>query len=374
VRSFVLLSYYICVITTGLQLWRSINAYHHLQQNMRHADPDLAEICRGARIGVTTPAMIDTLNMRLSLCDEHTVRDTTEDTLWIAPTNAEVKAINDRFFVRLARGGAPAFRIWAQHTALQLTAPGPSAAECLALLQKGADKDKRLAPNFLNIAIGSRVALSSNTFGAELGLYNGSTGTVTAIAFAGAPPSDDCAADGLLRSTAEQAAERNSRVPIVFVRFDSYTGDPFFSPENGEEWPADDPRRRIVPVTAVASNKKLRHKFERWQLPLVPAHAKTVHTSQGRTTDVVYNPLGNARKTFAMGLDYVAVSRPRTLRGLTLRSPLSQEHFAAKQDERERVAAEYARLDCEMQSSAAIWPATDSNTFRELLRNVGQNA
>eukprot|EP00976_Prorocentrum_cordatum_P096704 1190672-Prorocentrum_minimum.AAC.1 len=75
-----------------------------------------------------------------------------------------------------------------------------------------------------------------------------------------------------------------------------------------------------------------------------------------------------------MGLDYVAVSRPRTLRGLTLRSPLSQEHFAAKKDERERVAAKYARLDREMRSTATIRPATDSNTFRELLRNVGQNA
>ena len=57
------------------------------------------------------------------------------------------------------------------------------------------------------------------------------------------------------------------------------------------------------------------------QLPLRPAWAVTIHKAQGLTFDQVAI---NAAEAFAFGQVYVALSRCRTLQGLTLTAPLSQ--------------------------------------------------
>ncbi|MFA5031009.1 MAG: AAA family ATPase [Patescibacteria group bacterium] len=66
------------------------------------------------------------------------------------------------------------------------------------------------------------------------------------------------------------------------------------------------------------------------QLPIKLAWAVTIHKGQGKTFDKVHIDFGNG--TFASGQAYVALSRCRTLEGMTLTSPLEAHHFFA--DER----------------------------------------
>ena len=60
------------------------------------------------------------------------------------------------------------------------------------------------------------------------------------------------------------------------------------------------------------------------QFPLKLAWALTIHKSQGKTFDEVIIDIG--RGTFAHGQLYVALSRCRTLEGITLRQPLQKRH------------------------------------------------
>lgn len=72
-------------------------------------------------------------------------------------------------------------------------------------------------------------------------------------------------------------------------------------------------------VKAVVSEKIGSYK----QIPLTPAWAITIHKSQGKTFDRVHIDLGHG--AFAEGQVYVALSRCRTLEGVSLQKPLSKE-------------------------------------------------
>jgi ATP-dependent exoDNAse (exonuclease V) alpha subunit len=85
--------------------------------------------------------------------------------------------------------------------------------------------------------------------------------------------------------------------------------------------------------------------FFRRQLPLELAHASTVHKYQGLTAqyDVVVDP---CRNPFAMGLEYVAISRTKSLQKLHLIAPLQEKHFASKRFSKtlQMIHDEYKRL------------------------------
>lgn len=72
------------------------------------------------------------------------------------------------------------------------------------------------------------------------------------------------------------------------------------------------------------------------QFPLKLAWAMTIHKSQGKTFDRVIIDLGSG--AFAHGQSYVALSRCRTLEGITLRRPLQGKDLVLDPDVREFLA------------------------------------
>jgi len=101
----------------------------------------------------------------------------------------------------------------------------------------------------------------------------------------------------------------------VFVRFD---GNPSVRKIEPEKWDMinykwDEAAQKMVETTTAS--------FQ--QMPLILAWAVTIHKAQGLTLDDVRIDLG--RGAFAMGQAYVALSRARTLEGLSLTMPLRVE-------------------------------------------------
>ncbi|CCE30183.1 uncharacterized protein CPUR_04031 [Claviceps purpurea 20.1] len=105
------------------------------------------------------------------------------------------------------------------------------------------------------------------------------------------------------------------------VRFDSYTGPPYYT---------DAPDRAIVvPIFRHES----RHIFERrpctrTQFPLTVAYAITVHKSQGTTLDRAVVDV--SAKYFSPGLSYVTVSRVKTLDGIMFDAPFDHQSICGR--------------------------------------------
>ena len=142
------------------------------------------------------------------------------------------------------------------------------------------------------LAEGARVMLSSNLW-VEMGLVNGSMGSIQAICYnEGAAPPD---------------------LPVaVTVLFDSYTG-PTLS----------DGSVPIAPIRHSWSASSSR--CSRLQLPLKLAWAVTIHKAQGLTLDKVTIDIG--KKEFSAGLTFVAVSRVRHITDLLFNPPFPFQHL-----------------------------------------------
>ena len=97
----------------------------------------------------------------------------------------------------------------------------------------------------------------------------------------------------------------------------------------------------------LAVGAKLNHggvKYIRYQLPLIPAHCQTIHSSQGLTakSDLVIEP--SPSTPFEMALEYVAISRVTRLSHLHTLSPFRPIHFNYRNSYRQWISDEMNRL------------------------------
>src|SRR3954466_13819351 len=143
------------------------------------------------------------------------------------------------------------------------------------------DRDRLPVPEHLELKVGARVMAVKNDL--EGRWFNGSLGTVRGIDDGG-----------------------------VFVRFDR-SGDEHLVA--GAEWTKV--RQEWNEDSQSIENRQV---GAYWQIPLIPAWAITIHKAQGLTLDDVRLDLGSG--AFAPGQVYVALSRVRTLAGLSLARPL----------------------------------------------------
>mmetsp|Transcript_21643 Transcript_21643/g.67832 ORF Transcript_21643/g.67832 Transcript_21643/m.67832 type:complete len:183 (+) Transcript_21643:463-1011(+) len=165
----------------------------------------------------------------------------------------------------------------------------------------------RYSPPLLDLAIGSRVAVDMN-MAVKLGLYRGALGTVVGFVFEQEAPSDE----SRIASIQEVAEDDEDReIPVVLVQMDEH----YKGPSCIEGVP------RIVPFRATPSSSAIQGKYTRYELPLVVAHARTIHKAQGLTAKHGLVIIPETRAPVNLGLYYVAQSRASSACGLFLTSP-----------------------------------------------------
>lgn len=340
------------MLRAGQQLWLQVNCFQELTENMRQSKcPELAAICKDARVGKISNAQLAVLNGRIKLQYSDAVKEAPGNALWCASTNKMTKDVNTYFFTELNRSEeTPGFRFYARHLPKNMTTEYPSESIRQELcqipggtVQSQASENKKFTQpmNYLDLAIGSRLSLTYNA-SVELGLFNGSMGTVASIGFL------ERDVPILRFPSSSQAATEDAYLPIIWVCFDDYVGPPFLKPKDGEVWSPDDERWRVVPITSIVARSpiKPRGKYYRQYLPLIPAMASTMHRAQSQTKPAVILPTPKGKgKNFVMGLMYIGISRPEYLKHLfAVDGVFRSDHFTSHESVRVYIRKEYERL------------------------------
>ena len=141
----------------------------------------------------------------------------------------------------------------------------------------------------LNLKEGMRVMLAANKYddSGELEYNNGSFGVIT-----------ECRSHN---ATVRVLLDNGREVDVITHNWDNLEYERTLD-ENGKE---------IITPTPIGTFT---------QMPILPGYAISIHKSQGKTFDKVHIMLGGG--CFASGQLYTALSRCRTLEGITLSSPI----------------------------------------------------
>lgn len=239
-----------------------------LTEVIRQSDPELIAALGRARAGEIRPADLALLNRRV-VARAATGGAAHDDppTPVLATKNSTVKEHNDRGLAALPGEARTYTREWNGKDG----AKAPREAPCERQIE---------------LKAGCPVLFMRND--PELGVSNGTTGTVTAVL------EDEV---------------------TVETKFGSLDVEPI-------KWPIREY------VASGSGEVELREIGEFLQLPLRLGFALTIHRAQGQTYDQATVDYADGRP-FAPGQGYVAVSRLRELGGLTLTCPLKASDFRA---------------------------------------------
>jgi hypothetical protein len=296
----------------------------------------LANFCGRVRLGDVSGAILMTMNDRVVNTISVAMRHASASALWITSTHNKVAAINDAFKTRRLTDNEQMFTIIARHVPHQ-TGTRRLTAEVRRKLyaERGDRKGKRdtLMVSHMDLFIGSRVRLTRNLF-VEGGLYNGAMGTVWGFVFRGdgVLPRDMSGGQRLFGDMNDKERE----IPVVLVQMDG--DDQSFTYSCSTSVP------RLVPITEIQSACLVCGEYVRFQLPILPAEARTGHSVQGYTAHggVVVEP----GSTFFAG-DYIAISRAKSKENVILLAPLEEVNFANPSHDgyRDMIKKEYDRLE-----------------------------
>ena len=175
-------------------------------------------------------------------------------------------------------------------------------------LLKGNYPEKSLpCDRTLEVKVGERVMFVKNDSSSGHRYYNGMLGTVTGFGLTPQPPLLEREGEFSHRLTGEGAGER------LYIEVINDDGDTIAV--GREQWES---LKYSLDNKTGAITQEVEGTF--CQYPLQAAWAVTIHKAQGLTFDRVAIDAADA---FAFGQVYVALSRCRTLEGLTLTTPLS---------------------------------------------------
>lgn len=231
-----------------------------LERVHRQSDPVFVDALNHIRMGDASPSILSVIDARAG---SHYDPGSMDDAVTLAATNARADQVNALRLGSLPYSGS----IWK------------------ASIQGEWSKSLRPAPETLDVRVGERVMMVANE---PSGLYaNGSMGTV----------------DGFESSLPVVRLDDGPVVAIGPHDWQVTAARAVTDPDTGE---------RRLETYVVGSYR---------QLPLKPGWAVTVHKSQGQTFDRVHLELPPT-PLFADGQAYVALSRVRSLAGLTMNRPL----------------------------------------------------
>ena len=307
----------------SLQLFRdSINFFFELKYNFRAqvkaGEPlnQFAQSLSHMRLGLLNDD--DLVYLTSLFCAQHYCmsRPINDKELWLFATRKNVKKHNKACFERLRDSGKFGLRIVAKHYRGVNSAgrrddewadPATEAILLATRLDERKNEKQHLA--YIDLCVGSRVRCSQNLL-VSAGLTNGAQGTVVGFMFS------QEFSEEFVSFPEDLARDSSTReMPVVLVQFDYNEKDPeavsfamrnTFIPGMPNVFPIC--ASKMVGSSNIQLNMDgVNRRWTRFQLPLLPGHARTGHSSQGLTgyNGVIVSDLDC--KVFAYV--YVAISR-----------------------------------------------------------------
>ena len=289
----------------------------------------MAKFCKAARKAQLDNLLITIINSRVVNTEDLAMQTAHPKAVWITSTHEKISAINSKCMQKLQQQGNKLTRIIATHKPKDSTIPYPNETErneCYSV--HGDFKGKRNNPMMtqIDLCIGARVRLLDNLC-VEMGLYNGAMGTVRGFVFQGPEPQNN----DIPTKDFYKLPDDKREIPIVLVEMDGQIN-----------YSVSKNIKNLIPFYAKAGQCTIKNKYIRYQLPLLPAFARTTHSVQGVTAHngVVIDP-----GTIFFAGDYVAISRATDINLLIMLKPVTHKNFASHPDFRNKINNFYNNLN-----------------------------